>query len=365
MTLTENFNDFLKNFKNQDKVFKEYSIKFKEFWNNAILNDSLSSLDESEMDPIIRMIDSKAKGKIFGELTIANTFVFQPNWYRAFRFLKENKDIREITSELFEIRNDDKLIEKINELESKNKGLKNAITSKSGIMLNAFLFLSNPDYFITVLSLEHRSKILKYFEIDETFSSYGENIIKSNRLILEHFASRNIIASPRTISIFFYEGIKDNWTDPAEIIDDINTENEIINTDEQIFALEKYLEEFLISNWEKTEFGEKYDLIFSNDGELSSQQYPTDIGRIDILVKEKKTDSYVVIELKKKKTSDGTVGQIARYMGWVKEKLAGNNTVKGIIIGFDKDEKIIYALKSVPNVELFLYKVNFSLNKIQ
>lgn len=74
-----------------------------------------------------------------------------------------------------------------------------------------------------------------------------------------------------------------------------------------IFYMEKQLEEFIIHNWNKTELGKKFDLIIE-EGELISQQYKTDIGPIDILVKDKESKSYVVIELKKNQTSDNTVG---------------------------------------------------------
>ena len=63
--------------------------------------------------------------------------------------------------------------------------------------------------------------------------------------------------------------------------------------------MEKQLEDFIIANWDKTEFGKKYDLI-TEDGQMVSQQYPTSIGPIDILAKDKSTGNYVVIELKKK-----------------------------------------------------------------
>jgi restriction system protein len=141
--------------------------------------------------------------------------------------------------------------------------------------------------------------------------------------------------------------------EPPGSIDNIDTENE--------FALEKHLEDFLVANWESTELGKKYDLI-EEDGDLVSQQYPTKIGRIDLLVKEKKTGSYVVIELKKGQTNDDTVGQLARYLGWIKEKM-GTQSVKGIVIARLEDEKLKYALKAIPNVEFFVYKVNFALEK--
>jgi restriction system protein len=97
---------------------------------------------------------------------------------------------------------------------------------------------------------------------------------------------------------------------------------------------------------------------------MLSQQYKTDIGPIDILAKDKKTNSYVVIELKKNQTSDDTLGQIARYMGWIKETKKDPN-VKGIIIAGSYDKKLDYALKMMKNVEVFLYEVNFRLNEFK
>ena len=106
----------------------------------------------------------------------------------------------------------------------------------------------------------------------------------------------------------------------------------------------------------------KYDLIFDDDGELVSQQYRTDIGLIDILVKDKKSKNYVVIELKKNQTSEDTVGQITRYMGWIKEHLK-DDKVKGIIISGHADKKLSYALSMVNNIDIFLYEVNFNLKE--
>jgi len=115
----------------------------------------------------------------------------------------------------------------------------------------------------------------------------------------------------------------------------------------------------LVYNWENTELGKKYDLIIE-DGELVSQQYRTDIGPIDILAKDKKTGSFVVIELKKDQTSDDTIGQIARYMGWVKAVKKDEN-VKGIIIAGSYDTRLDYALKAVSGIEVYLYEVDFKL----
>jgi hypothetical protein len=135
------------------------------------------------------------------------------------------------------------------------------------------------------------------------------------------------------------------------------TEGSIVSSG--LFYMEQQLEDFIIENWESTELGKKYELIYE-EGALKSQQYITDIGRIDILAKDKANGNYVVIELKKNQTSDDTVGQILRYMGWVSEK-KGDKSVKGIIVAGKYDEKLYYAQQMMKDIDVFLYEVNFSL----
>lgn len=131
-----------------------------------------------------------------------------------------------------------------------------------------------------------------------------------------------------------------------------------------LFYMENQLEDFIISNWDNTQLGKKYDLIYE-EGDLKSKQYRTDIGIIDILARNKKTNSYVVIELKRNQTSDDTVGQLMRYMGWVKRELKDND-VKGIIIAGKYDKKLDYALEYAPfDTDVFIYNVSFTLNEFK
>jgi hypothetical protein len=141
----------------------------------------------------------------------------------------------------------------------------------------------------------------------------------------------------------------------------IEIKNEESPISQGLFYMEKQLEDFIIANWENTEFGRKYDLIYE-EGVLKSQQYPTSIGRIDILATDKKTKNYVVIELKKNQTSDDTIGQLSRYMGWIKEHKKDDG-VKGIIVAGKFDEKLKYAKTMVPNSEAFLYEVDFKIKE--
>lgn len=142
----------------------------------------------------------------------------------------------------------------------------------------------------------------------------------------------------------------------------------IIATDETIedpsvFALEEHLEDFLIQNWENTELGKKYD-IFEEEGELVGQQHPSDTGPIDILAISKDKKELLVIELKKGRSSDVVVGQIQRYMGYVKEELAeqGQN-VSGVIIALEDDVRMRRALAVAQGIEFYSYKISFKLKK--
>lgn len=129
------------------------------------------------------------------------------------------------------------------------------------------------------------------------------------------------------------------------------------------FALEKHLEDFLVKNWKQTLLGKEYD-IFEEDGELVGQQYPSDTGNMDILAVSKDKSTLLVVELKKGRASDNVVGQIQRYMGYVKEELAEpSQQVKGVIIALEDDQRIKRALSVANNIEFYRYEINFKLHK--
>lgn len=142
---------------------------------------------------------------------------------------------------------------------------------------------------------------------------------------------------------------------PALVATDPNVE------DPAVFALEKHLEDFLVSNWQQTELGKKYD-IYTVDGEMVGQQYPSDTGPIDILAISKDGKELLVVELKRGRASDVVVGQIQRYMGYVLDELAEEGqAVRGVIIALEDDNRIRRALRVAQNIEFYRYKVNFTL----
>lgn len=142
---------------------------------------------------------------------------------------------------------------------------------------------------------------------------------------------------------------------------DANLGNDIENLES--FGLESQLEDFIVENWDKLSLSKNYEILKEND-QIVGQQYATSVGRIDILAKNKNGKEWLVIELKKGKSSDQVIGQTLRYIAWIRENEAGTDEkVKGLIITKDQDEKLKYSLKATPDVDLMTYSVNFQLNK--
>ncbi|MGQ2965202.1 endonuclease NucS domain-containing protein [Methylophilus sp.] len=129
------------------------------------------------------------------------------------------------------------------------------------------------------------------------------------------------------------------------------------------FAMEKHLEAFLVANWNQTELAKNYT-IYQEDGEIVGQQYSTDAGQIDILAVSKDNKKLLVVELKRGRASDVVVGQILRYMGYIKEQIAEKDQkVEGVIIALEDDQKLKWALAAVDNISFYRYEVNFKLIK--
>ncbi len=154
--------------------------------------------------------------------------------------------------------------------------------------------------------------------------------------------------------------ISSDSTIPEEIsylTKDVNHE------DIEDFGLESHLEDFIIENWDRLDLCNNYRIL-EEDGDIIGQQYVTPIGRIDILAKGKDNKEWLVIELKKGKTGDQVVGQTLRYISWIREhKAEPGDTVSGLVIAGDKDDKLIYSLKAVPDIRLRTYSVSFKLSE--
>jgi restriction system protein len=93
--------------------------------------------------------------------------------------------------------------------------------------------------------------------------------------------------------------------------------------------------------------------------------WKTDAGQIDILAVSKDKKRLLVIELKRDRASDVVVGQLLRYIGFVKEEIAEKDQiVEGAIIALEDDPKLRWALAAVPNVTFYRYEISFKLVKV-
>lgn len=160
----------------------------------------------------------------------------------------------------------------------------------------------------------------------------------------------------------------DQYSDEIEALLAGKTPSEISVSDPDVenptaFAFELHLEDFLVANWQNTQFGKTHDL-WEEDGEIVGKQFPSDTGPIDLLAISKDESELLVIELKRGRISDKVVGQIQRYMGFVKSELAEENQmVRGVIIGLEEDIRLKRALSVAVNIEFYRYQVDFKLIK--
>ena len=130
---------------------------------------------------------------------------------------------------------------------------------------------------------------------------------------------------------------------------------------ESEFALEEHLEEFLYKNWDSINWGMNLDLYKVED--QSGRQFPAGQWSIDFLARDRDSNDFVVIELKRGKTSDAVVGQLLRYINWIRTNVAEKGQgVKGIIVANDYDESLTYSVMSSPDIEVMTYKINFKLS---
>jgi Endonuclease NucS len=101
------------------------------------------------------------------------------------------------------------------------------------------------------------------------------------------------------------------------------------------------------------------DLVYKA---ASGHQYQTPVGRPDFVCIDPSTNALVIVELKRGRPSDKVVGQIARYMGWVRVHLAQpDQAVEGLIVAHETDDQLAYAVSALPGLSLMTYEVKFEL----
>jgi hypothetical protein len=129
---------------------------------------------------------------------------------------------------------------------------------------------------------------------------------------------------------------------------------------EASFGLEYQLRDFIAQNIGAIDVQGRRLRVYVDPTGRDGVEYPTAVGPIDILAVDASGEFYV-FELKRARSPDHAIGQLARYMGWVRQTIGKDRKVNGIIVAKEIAPNLRYAVSVVPNVSLFEYEVEFHL----
>jgi len=134
----------------------------------------------------------------------------------------------------------------------------------------------------------------------------------------------------------------------------------VCSSDLSEFAYERDLQDYLAQNLHIIEPA----LHLYNDEGITGVEFPVGGRFIDILAVDS-SGGYVVIELKVSKGYDRVVGQLLRYMSWIKKHHAEpGQRVRGIIVAKQITEDLRLACSEVPAISLYEYALSVTVTHV-
>ncbi len=256
----------------------------------------------------------------------------------------------------------DALVALLDETAPIEKRLSHAIAVVPGMgraAATAILMVAYPtSYAVWNNTSEGALKELGLWPQFERGASVGKRYVQVNSICLE--LAEIIGIDPWTLDAVFWRLVMP--LSPPETAEDPPAEVSEPTFAGQGFGLERHLHEFLRDNWGSMPLAQDWLLHAEEGNDEAGFEYPCGVGRIDLLARHRTDGGWLVIELKRGQTSDQTIGQVLRYMGWVRTHVAeSDERVRGLIIAREADDALRYALSTVPDVDLRLYEVKFSL----
>lgn len=239
-----------------------------------------------------------------------------------------------------------------------------AITSLKGFgkaVATAILLVNSPaQYGIWNNTSEAALRALNVFPEFQAGSNLGKKYEEINNLLLK--LAKDLEIDLWTLDALMWAVIPKGSDD--EPTDGLPSDSDTFSSGQR-FGLERHLHDFLFDNWDRTSLGKEWSLYSGPDDDEAGYEYPTSIGRIDLLARHRKKPEWLVVELKRGQSSDETVGQVSRYMGWVRRNLAQKGeVVRGLIISRDADPSIFYSIDGlgVDTISVQTYQVEFNLH---
>lgn len=230
-------------------------------------------------------------------------------------------------------------------------------------IITAILHVAYPDQYGVWNNTSHDG-LLELGLLPQTArgASFGERYAAVNDVLLHLAAALDVdLWTLDAVWWFLHSDAEGEDTDqPAPTTPDAPAQTP--NTKTTRFALERHLHDYMFDNWDMLDLAQEWD-IYTRDGEPEAgYEFRTPIGRIDLVAKHKREPRWLVIELKREKSSDAVVGQVLRYMGWVQKHLVEDGeTVEGLVVATEGDPQLHYALTVVPSVSFKSYEVEFRL----
>lgn len=269
------------------------------------------------------------------------------------RICRDMSRLREALSGLHDV--DRPIGDRVNEAVDMVPGMGKAV-------LTAILHIAYPsEYGVWNSISEAGLKALKIWPLFERGDSMGKRYVKINPIL--HRLANDLQTDLWTLDALWWAHDVSREDEPArDTVDSEGLTTESVGKSPR-FGLERHLHEFLRDNWDLTTLGRDWALHSEPGDPEAGYEYPCGVGRIDLLARHRTEPKWLVIELKRGQGSDATVGQVLRYIGWVKKHLAAaEEEVSGLVIARSvEDDSIRYALSTLPNVDLQLYEVEFRL----
>ena len=126
------------------------------------------------------------------------------------------------------------------------------------------------------------------------------------------------------------------------------------------FAFEHDLRDYLARNLQALEPGLR---PYQDEG-ITGVEFPVGGRFIDILAVDS-AGGYAVIELKVSKGYDRVVGQLLRYVNWIKQHHAEpGQKVRGIIVAKSISDDLQLACNGLPDVSLYEYKLSVEVQRV-
>lgn len=216
-----------------------------------------------------------------------------------------------------------------------------------------------------------RSQVMHWFQAN--YPLINDNTIRAHLRRMSTNVSSRVNHNPKPEDDLFFQVDSERFRlfnkdmDPLPIYERDDSRQEVDDSDEmdvtlqsrQEFAYEKDLQRFLVKNLSLIEPGLT---LYEEDG-IRGIEFDVGGRFVDILAVDK-NQHLVVIELKVSKGYDRVVGQLLRYVGWVRKNMASDSQkVRGLIIARTISEDLKIACADIQDVQLFEYALSISVTE--